>query len=320
MDGSLETICQFLYGNDIPPSHKDHIRRHGISDGELSYSKIRSVIGVFDRQSLNTPIIVRFGPEDIFYADLGSFSLAVDNADRAVGLSILHSGIYEPHVTAFCKSVIKEGMHVVDIGANIGYFTLLSSRLVGPSGSVTAIEPNSENSRLILLSIERNGIDNVKLLPVALSSAEGAAYFSTHVGSNGGLLPETSAVLSSPYCTVVPVFRLDQLVQKRIDFIKVDVEGAESKVFDGAWPLIERDRPIISTEFSPEMLQRISGVDPLSYLKRFVDIGYHIGLLDRADPTGAPKDIGDAGIFLQNYGANTRLEDLALIPRERLSN
>ena len=65
MDGNLEIIYQFLYGNDIPPSHKDHINRHGISDGELSYSKIRSVIGVFDRQSLNTPIIARFGPEDI---------------------------------------------------------------------------------------------------------------------------------------------------------------------------------------------------------------------------------------------------------------
>ena len=87
--------------------------------------------------------------------------LRSDLADASVGKPILHNRTYEPHVTAFMRRQLKPGMNVIDVGANIGYFTVLASKLVGDTGSVLAFEPNSENARLILLDVELNNLKNV---------------------------------------------------------------------------------------------------------------------------------------------------------------
>ena len=162
-------------------------------------------------------------------------------------------------------------MTVVDVGANLGYYSLLASRLVGPSGRVVALEPNSENCRLLLSSLRLNGSTNVELLPVAADVATGWAYYSTHVGSNGGLI-DGNDLLAHPG-VVVPTFRLDELVYERVDFLKMDVEGAEGRVVRGATRIIERDRPIVTTELKDEMLTRVSGVSVRDYLGYFEGLG-----------------------------------------------
>jgi FkbM family methyltransferase len=314
MSTDLETLFSVIYDRAISTDQFRHLNSIGVMEAKSAHSSIRRIIGAIDRQRLNTPLNVHFGSSDIVFMDLGEFKLAVDLADASVGRPILHSRSYEPHVTAFMRSQLKSGMTFIDIGANIGYFTMLASKLVGDDGSVVAFEPYSENARLILLDIEINHLKNVRLLPVALSNAMGNAYFSTHLGSNGGFLPSNLEILQNPRCVVVPTFRLDQLIQERVDAMKLDVEGAEGLVIEGGWSTIEANRPIIVSEFSPEMLGRVSRLPLLDHLLRFRDLGYRIFLLERDKADGVGSEIEDIPAFLSGYGQPTRIEDLAFVP------
>jgi FkbM family methyltransferase len=314
MSVNLQTLFSVIYDQEVPSTYVNLLNKIGANNNGSLHSSMRRIIGAIDRQKLSTPLLCRFGAADIVFADVGDFELAIDLADTSVGLSILHTRRYEPHVTAFMREHIRSGMTVIDVGANIGFFTMLASKLVGESGSVFAFEPNSENLRLLLLDIKQNNCGNVRVFGVALSNCMGNAFFSTHVGSNGGLLRNDIEVLQSPQCVVVPTFRMDQLIHERIDLIKIDVEGAEGLVFEGAWHLVETYRPIISSEFSPEMLRRVSKVEPSDYLSRFQALNYRIFLLERDKADGKRLEITDIPRFLGNYGQHTRIEDIAFIP------
>lgn len=274
-------------------------------------SAFRAVVGAFDRQSLNTPFAVRLTPEDVSYIDFHGVSIAVDLADGSVSRP-LRSGEYEPHIVAFLKQRLQPGMTFVDIGANLGSLAILAAKLVGETGRVFCFEPNSENCRLILLSTTRNDLKNITLFPVAASSTPGHALFGTHMGSNGGLMPSSTDVLLNPGCLVVPTFRLDDLIHDRIDFLKIDTEGAEGLVIGGAGRLLQQHRPIVVTEFSPEMLGRVSRIAASDYLQRFRDLQYRIHVIDRQ--TRALTPIPDPDAFLRDYGPSTRIEDLAFLP------
>jgi FkbM family methyltransferase len=201
-------------------------------------------------------------------------------------------------------------MTVVDVGANLGYYSLLASRLVGTAGRVIALEPNSENCRLLLSSLRLNGTANVELLPVAADVATGWAYYSTHVGSNGGLVDDGD-LLDHPG-VVVPTFRLDQLVTGPVDFLKMDVEGAEGRVVRGATGIIERDRPVVTTELKDEMLGRVSGMSVRQYLGYFEDLGYRPTLLD--SDGGAEKSYPSVDGMMADWGEEDQLRDVLLVP------
>jgi len=188
----------------------------------------------------------------------------------------------------------------------------LAARQVGESGKVICFEPNSENCRLILLSAYKNGFKNVILYPMAASDRTGAVLLSTHLGSNGGLIPANERSLLSPNCRVVSAVRIDELILDPVDLIKIDVEGAEGLVIRGAQNLIERHRPIVTSEFSMEMLSRVSGMPGQEYLAFFQARGYDIFLIDRR--SGDLVGIEDVDAFIAHYGPPVRIEDLVFVP------
>jgi FkbM family methyltransferase len=251
---------------------------------------------------------VQLTDDDAVRCTVGQVELLCDAADAAVTPG-LRSGTYEPHLTAVFERYCRPGMTVVDVGANLGYFSLLASKLVGPAGRVVALEPNSENCRLLLSSLRLNGMSNVDLLPVAADVAPGWAYYATHVGSNGGLVEDDN--LLSRFGTVVPTFRLDDLVDRKVDFLKMDVEGAEGRVVHGATRIIEKDRPIVTTELKDEMLQRVSGRSVADYLGYFGDLGYLPTLLDKEN--GTEKAYPSVRALLDEWVAD-ELRDVLLLP------
>jgi FkbM family methyltransferase len=194
---------------------------------------LRSIISFFDRQSYHTPVAIRFGQNDLHTVQLGGFKLVCDRLDRAVGRGIINEQHYEPHLTEFVQKNLKPGMTAVDIGANIGFFSMLFSSIVRSNGRVISFDPNTENCRLLLLSKEINGFDNIELYPIALSNMQGVVFFTPAIGSNGGLLPSTSETLMDPNCVVVPCDRLDNVVRGPVNFIKADIEGAEYLALSG---------------------------------------------------------------------------------------
>jgi FkbM family methyltransferase len=242
---------------------------------------------------------------------VGGVELLCDAADAAVTPG-LRSGEYEPHLTAVFERYCTPGMTVVDVGANLGYYSLLAARLVGPSGHVVALEPNSENCRLFLSSLRRSGLANVQVLPVAADVEKGWAYYSTHVGSNGGLI-EDGDLLTHPG-VVVPTFRLDDLVAGTVGLLKMDVEGAEGRVVRGATRIIERDHPIVTTELKEEMLSRVSNTTVEEYLSYFEGLDYTPALLEKE--TGTEKRYASAADLLTDWDGEDELRDVLLRPKQ----
>ena len=208
----------------------------------------------------------------------------------------------------FCRP----GMTVVDVGANVGLYTLLASALVGSAGRVVAVEPSSENCRLILLSLEANEAANVELFPVALDRARGWSNLSGHFGSNGGLVPADPSSLASGWSEIVPTFALDDLVDGPVHFLKIDVEGAEGRVVAGAQRILRRRDPSWPPSSASRCCPRVSGISGEEYLDGLRGPGLpDLPLQPRNRPARSP-DHGSA--LLRNWGDPLQIEDLLLLP------
>lgn len=273
--------------------------------------RYRRILAAFDQQTLKTGFSVRWGQEDEQVVDIDGLHVHLDRADVSVSVPV-QSGIYEQHLISFFKDYLREGMHVIDAGANIGLYTLLAAQLVGPSGKVWAFEPNSENCRLLLASVGHNKLTNVSLHPVALGSERGYAHFTSALGSNGGIVEESQRILSHPSCRIVPTARLDDFQIERVDFLKMDVEGAEGLLVNGSRDLLERCRPVVATEFS-EMLIPISGMTAAQFLDFFRARNYTVFVVDRSSRRLVP--VGDTDAFAAQFVPGCgKIEDLVLMP------
>jgi FkbM family methyltransferase len=144
-------------------------------------------------------------------------------------------GTYESHVQRlFCERV-KPGDIVFDIGANVGFFTLLASKLAGPTGHVYAFEPLPRNLHYLERHLRLNGITNVTMQPLAIAAATGSARFRSGQHASMGYLTDAGDL-------EVSTVSLDDLIANGIAprpaFIKMDIEGAESDALRGASSLL----------------------------------------------------------------------------------
>jgi FkbM family methyltransferase len=137
---------------------------------------------------------------------------------------------------------VRPGQVVYDIGANVGSYTLLAARLVGPSGAVVSVEPLPENLRYLERHVEINGLHNVRIIPAAATDRVGTLRFqgtsdrvTSHIAPDGDVIVDGTTV--------------DALVAnpdlRAPDFLKIDVEGAEAGVLRGATETLAAHRPTI---------------------------------------------------------------------------
>lgn len=197
---------------------------------------------------------------------------------------------YEPLAVRWLEDSVRPGMRVVDVGANIGYFSLLMSSLVGRSGHVYAVEPGEENLEVLGAALDANGRDNVTVLPVAagatrqervlrLSDSSDSHSFYAHP------LAETRAtatVMETP---------LDDLIEAPVDLVKIDVEGAELEVLAGMSRLLAaRPRPRLLVEWNPSCL-RTAG-ERAEHLPSFLaERGFELSVLD--EKAGRPRPVDE---------------------------
>jgi FkbM family methyltransferase len=209
-----------------------------------------------------------------------NFQIYTAADDLSVGPGI-RNGSYEDDVTEVFRRFLNPGMSVVDVGANVGFFTMLAASLVGPEGWVMAVEPNPENMRLLEASRRANGFDQVNTALTAAGRKTGLLVLNTSF-SNGTTSDPPDSIESTLTGQLVPCFRLDDIIpsDRAIDFIKMDAEGAEYNVVIGCQETITRCRPVIVSEFSPAMMPGISGVDGRTYLKLIADMGYTISVIE----------------------------------------
>jgi FkbM family methyltransferase len=309
-------VLDFLY----PSLRQDEANRARLAD-ELAarplhhLADLRPFLARTERQLAPSPVQFRFGPEDLAPYQLEGLTLFALRDDPAVSAALLAGQPYEEHVAATLRRLCRPGDAVVDVGANIGVHSFLLSRLVGPEGSVTAVEAYSENCRLILLGVLENGLANLSVWPLAAAEAVGWTYFSTHLGTNGGLIPDDRAALTDGRGVVIPTLPLDRLPLRRpVRLIKIDVEGAEWRVVQGARRLLAEDQPAVITELSAEMLQRISGVDLETYLGEFLILGYRPFVIERPSGRWTPTTLAE--LVAARVDDPVRLDDLVLLAED----
>jgi len=209
--------------------------------------------------------------------DICGFRFFVDKLD-SLGLS--SSGIFEPETMAALGKLTKPGYRVLDIGANIGFFTAILSRLVGPKGRVYAIEPQKENFRLLKENTLNNGLENVDLYNVAVSESKGVASLFLS-DWNGGMHRLYESVCCTEATESVTVVTVDSIVSNdKIDLIKIDIEGYEFFALKGAQKCLLRNPDIcIVTEYCP--LSAIeAGASPSSMLKYLESMNFRPMSLD----------------------------------------
>lgn len=173
---------------------------------------------------------------------------------------IYHYGVWEPNLTQWLHGQLLPGDTFIDVGANVGYFTLLASRLVGTAGRVVALEPAPDTFAALSANVTRNGANNVRLLQVAASDRAGELILEQGPASNSGMTATQLAREHDPRPRVAAqplasCLHADELARARV--IKIDVEGAEWEALMGLWPALpqlRRDCAIV-VELSPARLQ-----------------------------------------------------------------
>jgi FkbM family methyltransferase len=150
------------------------------------------------------------------------------------------AGTTEPLVQEALAMYLHQGAVFYDVGANVGFFTLIGARLVRPNGYVRAFEPHPDNAAVLEHNIEINGLRNVELIRAAVGAETGTAK----------LAGETPLTLHlSAQGIDVPLVTLDELAENLPPtLIKIDVEGAELDVLEGAKDTLARDRPVVVCE------------------------------------------------------------------------
>jgi FkbM family methyltransferase len=192
-------------------------------------------------------------------------------------------GSYERFTGELFRALLAPGATVLDLGANVGYFTLLAAAGVGPTGTVVAFEPVHENRELLAENVALNGCRNVRIEPCAVTDADGEVALFLHrkdvnsgmaslLGSAGGGV-ETRAV---PGCSIDSYRRQRGL--GRVHLVKMDIQGGEGKALDGMTRMLRDDAPALLWELNPDVLGR-SGDSPRRLLGLLEAAGYRSFLL-----------------------------------------
>jgi len=220
----------------------------------------------------------------------GSFKIR--NIDK-LGLAIL-KGNFEIGIKSTLISNLKEGMTVLDIGANIGYYTVLMAYYVGKAGRVIAFEPNPVIFSELNDNVALNGFDNVQTLNIALTDTTGHSKFffpSEGQEAHGSLMKNRTFTEDS--IENVNTDRLDEVLLRlninKVDLIKIDVEGAELLVIRGAKTLLcGESKPIILFECAENQCASF-GFRVFDVLREIAALGYVIEQVDYGNWVAIPK-------------------------------
>lgn len=232
-------------------------------------------------------------PRGIVLAEAQGLKMYVNIEDDVIAPEILAYGFHEEYETELFKKIIKPSMVVVDIGANIGYYSLIAAKLVGESGKVYTFEPDPINYRLLLANIKANRFTNIIPIERLVSNKSGKTKLFLDKGNWGAhTLCEKNIQTTSNGCIEIEAVTLDDFFKDRkigrADFIKMDVQGSEGLVVEKSFETLRHNDLTILMEFWPSGLRNL-GTNPLRLLQHLRQLGYFIKVILH----GTNREIGD---------------------------
>ncbi len=214
----------------------------------------------------------------------------------------LHFGVYEKAETRFFKSACRDGMTFLDVGANLGYYTALATRAVGPNGRVLAVEPDPDSFGYLEQTIAANAVGNVQAFPVAASDAPATLplYISTdnrgdnRLYASGEDRPQVE-VTARPLDALLRENKID-----KVDLIKIDVQGYEPKVIAGLRETITASPNLtLLTEFWPQGIDE-AGENANDFLQTLRGLGL---TLHELQPDGSLAELtNDTDLIARHQG------------------
>ena len=224
---------------------------------------VRWLIGAFLRRLANklvalavrvtrTPakLIRRGEGRDLYATPFGDLLWLNDTGylDR----QIIETGSFEPASMSAVRRLVREGDVVLDVGANIGYYTVRFGKLVGAAGRVIAAEPTLHYRKVLERNIAENGLTNVRLLDYGFSDR--ADTVAIDIGPSSATMHSPAGFDRVLFQETIKIFRLDDveasLGLQRLDFVKMDVDGHEPYILRGAWSVLGKYSPVILMEIS----------------------------------------------------------------------
>lgn len=218
---------------------------------------------------------IYLGPDLALTSLLSGNMMFVDPQDEQISVPIIRDGTWEHWLLEVVLSLVKPGDHVVEVGANIGFYTVAMARQIGPTGRLTTFEANARLAGLVRRSLNLNAVlDRCTIVNKAAWNTVGELEFVTsrrfsgggYVGAGFDDLHEDSVR------TVVQTMPIDDVIDGRVDFMRLDAEGSEPFILRGAQEVLTRNPDIvICMEWCLEQLA--SRVD----VPEFVDWLYGLG-------------------------------------------
>lgn len=271
------------------------------------YNELRDAL-LDSEEFRNLQKLVRFCDEKWACVEVygGKFRLWIDLSDKYVSFGCLHDN-YEPIESNFIQRNVKAGMVALDVGANVGWHTLGLAQLVTPAGKVYAFEPRQPTHSYLRRSISENGLDQtVVLSELALWDEAGDANLIWPAGTENPGGSFISDAQENYVATPIRTARLDDVVADAIDFIKIDIEGAEHRVLSSS-KLVKTCRPVIVSEIHSSQLRCVSSVSADEYISFFRQMDYKCFSLH-------PSNYGEE---LAGCGEGDKLLSVVLVPTEK---
>lgn len=228
--------------------------------------------------------------------------------DEADSLQLSHNLVYEAFETSFFQSELQPGQVIIDIGANIGYYTLIFARQVGAEGHIYAFEPEPENFALLQKNVALNNYHNLTLINKAVADQAGTLNLYLSPTNKGDHRAYDSH--DNRTCIAIEAVRLDDYLEtfnRPIDYIKMDIQGAEYTALLGMLKLLQRnERVCLITEFWPDGLRR-AGTEPQVMLNQLLSLGFQMYHIDDEQKLIEPitsEELLNGSLFVQRRHTN----------------
>jgi len=219
--------------------------------------------------------------------DVNGYKLSLIPNDAGISTELALFGTHEPLNTKMLASQLRKDMVCLDIGANIGYYTLLESKIVENNGKIIAIEPSPINFGQLQKNIEMEGATNIEVYNLAGGDKDGKIKFLLKKQSNLSRIVSEDEIKPSDNIVEVPIRKLDSFLEERsldkLDFLRMDVEGYELNIYDGIRNSIRKFSPSMQIEVhaqnlgekrTRELLEKLKedGYETEYYIVRQIDI------------------------------------------------